>query len=207
MDDRHATAGAELHHEPAKAREKQRQEAASSTPSTPPPATTSTVPSAANMQRPYEHHSSSSASPPIGAQPDPEAYRPSLASHGAPASTSHPQPHRLPPMQRFEGPPSHNTQYPQHHPLPPPPPPPHPPNHAPDAYAQPHYAYQNGNVIHPAPMLANGQPGLTRFPIPPPLAPLDARAMSAGRHKKEIKRRTKTGCLTCRKRRIKVRAR
>ncbi|KAG9232057.1 hypothetical protein BJ875DRAFT_97011 [Amylocarpus encephaloides] len=31
----------------------------------------------------------------------------------------------------------------------------------------------------------------------------DARVMSGGRHKKEIKRRTKTGCLTCRKRRIK----
>jgi len=31
------------------------------------------------------------------------------------------------------------------------------------------------------------------------------RMMSGGRHKKEIKRRTKTGCLTCRKRRIKVR--
>ncbi|KAI9050918.1 hypothetical protein LZ554_005030 [Drepanopeziza brunnea f. sp. 'monogermtubi'] len=31
----------------------------------------------------------------------------------------------------------------------------------------------------------------------------DSRIMSGGRHKKEIKRRTKTGCLTCRKRRIK----
>lgn len=31
--------------------------------------------------------------------------------------------------------------------------------------------------------------------------------LSGGRHKKEVKRRTKTGCLTCRKRRIKVRAR
>ena len=30
--------------------------------------------------------------------------------------------------------------------------------------------------------------------------------IAAGKHKKEIKRRTKTGCLTCRKRRIKVRA-
>lgn len=30
------------------------------------------------------------------------------------------------------------------------------------------------------------------------------RMMSGGRHKKEIKRRTKTGCLTCRKRRIKA---
>jgi hypothetical protein len=29
--------------------------------------------------------------------------------------------------------------------------------------------------------------------------------LSGGRHKKEVKRRTKTGCLTCRKRRIKVR--
>lgn len=31
------------------------------------------------------------------------------------------------------------------------------------------------------------------------------RGFSSGRHKKEVKRRTKTGCLTCRKRRIKVR--
>lgn len=39
-----------------------------------------------------------------------------------------------------------------------------------------------------------------RYPLPPPP---DGRVMSGGRHKKEIKRRTKTGCLTCRKRRIK----
>jgi hypothetical protein len=39
-----------------------------------------------------------------------------------------------------------------------------------------------------------------RYPLPAP----DGRIMSGGRHKKEIKRRTKTGCLTCRKRRIKV---
>ncbi|KAI9713967.1 MAG: hypothetical protein M1820_000697 [Bogoriella megaspora] len=39
-----------------------------------------------------------------------------------------------------------------------------------------------------------------RYPVPPHL---DHRNMSGGRHKKEIKRRTKTGCLTCRKRRIK----
>ncbi|KAI9791780.1 MAG: hypothetical protein M1833_001339 [Piccolia ochrophora] len=38
-----------------------------------------------------------------------------------------------------------------------------------------------------------------RYPISAP----DGRIMSGGRHKKEIKRRTKTGCLTCRKRRIK----
>lgn len=41
-----------------------------------------------------------------------------------------------------------------------------------------------------------------RYPLP---APEGGRIMSGGRHKKEIKRRTKTGCLTCRKRRIKVR--
>ena len=40
-----------------------------------------------------------------------------------------------------------------------------------------------------------------RYPLPPPT---DGRLMSGGKHKKEIKRRTKTGCLTCRKRRIKV---
>lgn len=40
-----------------------------------------------------------------------------------------------------------------------------------------------------------------RYPLP---APEGGRIMSGGRHKKEIKRRTKTGCLTCRKRRIKV---
>ncbi|KAI9674745.1 MAG: hypothetical protein M1817_001649 [Caeruleum heppii] len=38
-----------------------------------------------------------------------------------------------------------------------------------------------------------------QYPIPQP----HGRVMSGGRHKKEIKRRTKTGCLTCRKRRIK----
>ena len=32
----------------------------------------------------------------------------------------------------------------------------------------------------------------------------DERIMAGGRNRKEIKRRTKTGCLTCRKRRIKV---
>ncbi|MCJ1478991.1 hypothetical protein MMC13_007675 [Lambiella insularis] len=38
-----------------------------------------------------------------------------------------------------------------------------------------------------------------RYPLPA----TDNRMMSGGRNKKEIKRRTKTGCLTCRKRRIK----
>jgi len=42
-----------------------------------------------------------------------------------------------------------------------------------------------------------------RYPLPPQG---EQRILSGGRHKKEIKRRTKTGCLTCRKRRIKVSA-
>jgi hypothetical protein len=40
---------------------------------------------------------------------------------------------------------------------------------------------------------------VVRYSIPNPHM-----MISGGRHKKEIKRRTKTGCLTCRKRRIKV---
>jgi hypothetical protein len=45
------------------------------------------------------------------------------------------------------------------------------------------------------------------LPHPPllPIAPSEShRLLSGGRHKKEVKRRTKTGCLTCRRRRIKV---
>ena len=44
-------------------------------------------------------------------------------------------------------------------------------------------------------------PSPTLLPIPPSES---HRFMSGGRHQKEIKRRTKTGCLTCRRRRIKV---
>ena len=79
------------------------------------------------------------------------------------------------------------------------PPPPHP-------YNPNQFHYQNGGM-QPAPMpsnvSANGQTAMMRFPLPPQAGlPQD---MSGGRSsKKEIKRRTKTGCLTCRKRRIKV---
>ncbi|KAF3932293.1 hypothetical protein ABW19_dt0205392 [Dactylella cylindrospora] len=46
------------------------------------------------------------------------------------------------------------------------------------------------------------QPPNMRYALPSVMQPSE-RIMSGGRHKKEIKRRTKTGCLTCRKRRIK----
>ena len=147
------------------------------------------------MQRPYEYHSSSD-SPPGDAQYR-EAYR--TNGHGAQSSMSQTQ-RRLPPMQRFEGAQQSQYQQPMNgasipHPH-------HPPTHPPNTYAQSHYPYHTGaGALQPAPMLgsvANGQNGIARFPLPPQV-PLDG-----GRNKKDVKRRTKTGCLTCRKRRIKV---
>lgn len=67
------------------------------------------------------------------------------------------------------------------------------------------YYHNQGQSLPPPPQHMNvtsdpNQP--LRYPLPPTDG---GRIMSGGRHKKEIKRRTKTGCLTCRKRRIKVR--
>lgn len=96
----------------------------------------------------------------------------------------------------------HQQHPPPQHPLPPA----YPTNGAPmpqqqpPPYPPPQYQYQNG-AMPPGAMPPNGHP--MRFPIPPQPA-LGAQQMTGGRHKKEIKRRTKTGCLTCRKRRIKV---
>jgi len=82
-------------------------------------------------------------------------------------------------------------------------------NGAPPMMHAPHY---NPNMIQypPQPMpptmpsnAPNGHNAMMRYPIPPQ-APMDSRNMSGGKHRKEIKRRTKSGCLTCRKRRIKV---
>lgn len=104
----------------------------------------------------------------------------------------------------------------------PPPPPPQPPYLQQSAPAGQH---QTGSPLPPPvanmsgyyPQQTHGMPNLTqpmgitsspqamgmRYPLP--AQGQDQRIMSGGRHKKEIKRRTKTGCLTCRKRRIKVR--
>ena len=67
----------------------------------------------------------------------------------------------------------------------------------------------NQYYSHPAhtpgqPMPMGPQHLAMRYQLPP--QPGEQRILSGGRHKKEIKRRTKTGCLTCRKRRIKVSA-
>jgi hypothetical protein len=80
----------------------------------------------------------------------------------------------------------------------------------------PHPPPQHGmNQYYPHPAHAQqGQPmnmnsaqhlATMRYQLPPQ-GESGQRILSGGRHKKEIKRRTKTGCLTCRKRRIKVSA-
>ncbi|KAK4121623.1 hypothetical protein N657DRAFT_577165 [Parathielavia appendiculata] len=58
--------------------------------------------------------------------------------------------------------------------------------------------------VHPqSHMYGLPDPNAMRFALAPGLGHDPRIALSGGRHKKEIKRRTKTGCLTCRKRRIK----
>ncbi|PMD64100.1 uncharacterized protein K444DRAFT_492794, partial [Hyaloscypha bicolor E] len=66
----------------------------------------------------------------------------------------------------------------------------------------PYYHNPGQSLPHPAhqyPNVTSDPTGNMRYALPV----TDSRVMSGGRHKKEIKRRTKTGCLTCRKRRIK----
>lgn len=74
-----------------------------------------------------------------------------------------------------------------------------PPQHGlPQYYPHPSHAPQ-GQQIN----MGSAQHLAMRYQLPPQG---EQRILSGGRHKKEIKRRTKTGCLTCRKRRIKVSA-
>lgn len=74
----------------------------------------------------------------------------------------------------------------------------------PSSLQSPHHVYFGPSQLPPPPNIthissSSHQPLRYALPQVPP-----ERVMSGGRHKKEIKRRTKTGCLTCRKRRIKV---
>ncbi|KAI0844424.1 hypothetical protein F5Y00DRAFT_256025 [Daldinia vernicosa] len=68
--------------------------------------------------------------------------------------------------------------------------------------AQQHMSYF---AQQPVPMTANNPYALPSDALRPQYAlpPSGPGSVLGGRHKKEIKRRTKTGCLTCRKRRIK----
>ncbi|KAF2002915.1 hypothetical protein P154DRAFT_593408 [Amniculicola lignicola CBS 123094] len=129
--------------------------------------------------------------PPPQGQGNPEPYR------GSPqGSNMNLPPLNLPPIrvqdgqaQQQQGPPG---QQPMGSPLPP------------SQHGMPQY-YGHPGQHHPAqgpPMNMGGAPHMgMRYQLPPQGG--EQRMMSGGRHKKEIKRRTKTGCLTCRKRRIK----
>ena len=108
---------------------------------------------------------------------------------GQPQNHQQSQNHQQPMHQQQYAQPTMNGTQMQHHP----PPPPHN-----------SYSYHDAS-LQQSPMTPNGPANghlQMRYALPP--QPVDARQMSGGRHKKEIKRRTKTGCLTCRKRRIKV---
>jgi hypothetical protein len=68
--------------------------------------------------------------------------------------------------------------------------------------------YSAPPMVSHIPAMHSGIPGnpmgVMRYPLP--IMTPSGGMMSVVRHKKEIKRRTKTGCMTCRKRRIKVRS-
>lgn len=73
-------------------------------------------------------------------------------------------------------------------------------------YPPPAHFYHPSALLHPASMPPNpaATDTLMHYPAPsPPVATPTTMVMGA-RQNKDVKRRTKTGCLTCRKRRIKV---
>ncbi|KAF2032020.1 hypothetical protein EK21DRAFT_62027 [Setomelanomma holmii] len=133
--------------------------------------------------------------PPSQGQQSNEPYR------GSPQGTNMSLPSlNLPPIRLQDGqqPPPPQPQAPQQpmgSPLPP------PPHSLPQYYGhQPHPHAPPGQqmMANMGPAQYNAQ---MRYQLP--LQHNEQRVLSGGRHKKEIKRRTKTGCLTCRKRRIK----
>ncbi|KAF2279458.1 uncharacterized protein EI97DRAFT_448208 [Westerdykella ornata] len=123
--------------------------------------------------------------PPPQGQSNQEAYR------GSPQGTNLPLPPlNLPPIRLQDGQVQQSSQQP---PMPQPMPSPHPPPQ--------HHMPQYYHAAHPQPVGMGVAPHLQmRYALPPQG---DHRILSGGRNKKEVKRRTKTGCLTCRKRRIK----
>ncbi|KAK8216529.1 hypothetical protein HDK77DRAFT_425224 [Phyllosticta capitalensis] len=134
---------------------------------------------------------------PAGAQGGVEPYRasPTVTSMSLPSLN-------LPPIRAIDG--QVQQQHPQHGQQsagsPPLPPPVAPMNTYYAPQAPPPQQHHMGMTSGPMGMPGNMPPHV-RYQIP--AQGPDNRIMSGGRHKKEIKRRTKTGCLTCRKRRIK----
>ncbi|OTB15773.1 hypothetical protein K445DRAFT_35493, partial [Daldinia sp. EC12] len=80
-----------------------------------------------------------------------------------------------------------------------------PVNPVPSVPSMPTQQHMSYFAQQPVPMTANNPYALPPDALRPQYAlpPSGPGNVLAGRHKKEIKRRTKTGCLTCRKRRIK----
>lgn len=78
-------------------------------------------------------------------------------------------------------------------------------NTQPNSVALPMNAYFSQSTASPGSQMAvspSSQSTTLRYPLTSHSA--DERIIAGGRNRKEVKRRTKTGCLTCRKRRIKV---
>lgn len=167
----------------------------------------------AGMDNTDDRHSSPAIMHTAPPPPPPHHFLPAANGHHSrppvhPASDSSiptATPMSLPPIHHFEP----GGQAPSH------PQPPYPPvpqvNGGPHHLMQaPHYIYSFHNGAVPPTMPSNAPNGhnghngaMMRFPMHNQPR-LDLSNLSAGRHRKDIKRRTKSGCLTCRKRRIKV---
>ncbi len=133
------------------------------------------------------------AYPPPQGPPNSEPYRASPTASNMPLQSLN-----LPPIRQTDGQPQPQAQQqPPPQPMGSPLPPPGPPMSA-------YYAQSMPPPGQPMNITSHPHNTMIRYQLPPQGA--DQRIMSGGRHKKEIKRRTKTGCLTCRKRRIKVSA-
>ncbi|PZC95845.1 C6 finger domain protein [Pyrenophora tritici-repentis] len=133
--------------------------------------------------------------PPQGQQSNEGGYRSSPQG----ANMSLP-PLNLPPIRVQDGQQPQAQQQPQQQPMGSPLPPPQ--QQQQQQHQMPQYYAHPAHAQPGPPMMANMGPQFNsmRYQLPPQP---DQRVLSGGRHKKEIKRRTKTGCLTCRKRRIK----
>lgn len=169
--------------------------------SRPPPAPQQQTPQGAYAS-PHSYPSPNSMQPTYNyppPAPQQESYRGS-----PPGGNMSLPPLNLPPIRLQDGHQPPPQQHQQQHQQPPQQPmgsPLPPPQHA----MQQHYPPPPPGYAHPAQQMQMGpaQYNAMRYQLPPQP---DQRVLSGGRHKKEIKRRTKTGCLTCRKRRIKVSA-
>jgi hypothetical protein len=146
---------------------------------------------------PSPHSYPSPSMQPTYTYPPPQGQQPQEPYRASPTGSNMSLPSlNLPPIRLQDGqgqPPQHQPgQQPMGSPLPPP--------------VQPMNAYYTNQSLPPPGQQMNVTSSphqlAMRYQLPPHQG--EPRMMSGGRHKKEIKRRTKTGCLTCRKRRIKV---